>query len=460
MKYLVHSMTKRTCQVLFIPFCFLVGLILPHVCYGQSGPSGSGPSRLITLNEAVDMALKNHPAIEEQKGKVIYQQGRTGEVIGAYYPKIYMGGDYSRIKPVGNEPSSSVNVNGMPSGSSIPSVSGRSPSYEQYSASANINQRVFDFGQTHAQVRAQKLSAIAARYDLENVRSQVIFYVKQTYYRLLGAQRARDVRQESVEQFKKHLEYAKALYSVGSKPRLDTLKAEVDLSNAKVDLIKAENEVNIQTANLNMATGLPQNTVYAVEESRSADVAGLSLEDALNIAFERRPDFQSAKKQRQSAAEAVSAAKTAHLPTFSGSASYYYAGTSFPLQSGWQAGANVIIPIFTGFVTSYQVTQAQGNYMSMLAREKSLEQNITLDLQQSYLSLREAEERMKSGEIAVQQAREGLNMANEQYRVGTARAVDVADAVAGLAKARLDEISARYDHWVAHAAIEKAIGGR
>jgi outer membrane protein len=263
-----------------------------------------------------------------------------------------------------------------------------------------------------------------------------------------------------VEQYNKHLEYAKALYAVGSKPKLDTLKAEVDLSNAKVDLIKAENEVRLQMANLNASIGLPDSSAYTIEESTADNLSGLSYEDALKTAFTQRPDLQSAKRQRQSASEAVSAAKSAHLPTVTGSASYYYAGTSFPLQSGWQAGANMIIPIFTGYVTSYQVVQAQGNYTSMVARERSLQQNITLDLKQAFLALREAEERMKSGEVAVQQAREGLTMAGEQYRVGTARAVDVADAVSGLAKARLDEISARYEQWMAQAAIEKAIGGR
>ena len=433
----------------------LVAVSAASVCSAQ--PTESLP--LLTLSEAIEIALKNQPAIEAQLGHVQTGEAKAGQAIGAYLPHLNIGSAYTRIWPVSARTSSTTSLAGLPPGSYIPTgVSTAAESYEQYAATGNLSQLLFDFGKTGAQVGAQKLTTEAARLDLKNVQDQVIFNVKQAYYTVLGAERARHVAAESVEQYGKHLEYARALFESGAKPKFDVTKAQVDLSNAQVNMIKAENGVRQSRAALNNAIGVPQRESYSVQEDFPAARTDEPFEEAVRIALARRPDLLSLQKQKDSARESIKAAQRTHYPTFSGAATGIYVGTAFPLDRGWTAGVNMTLPLFTGFVTSYQVAEARGNLTVATANERNLRQTIVLELEQAYLSLREAAERIQATDVAVRQAKENLELAEERYATGLAIGVEVTDAMAAYANAQLANIGALYDYRVAEARIDKAIG--
>lgn len=417
--------------------------------------------KVLTLKEAIEIALKNQPLIEAQQGQALSAEAKLGQAQGNYYPHLSIGTSYTRIWPVNARTSASTSLSGLPPGTTIPSgTTAAAKSYEQYAASANLNQLVFDFGKTPAQVAAQKATSQAARFELQNVQDQVVFTVKQAYYNLLGAQQNRDVALEAVEQFKKHLAYAKALFEAGAKPKFDVTKAEVDLSNSEVELIKAENAVNVGKILLNNAIGMPYGFTYLVEEDRAAERREQSFEDAARLAFEHRPDLLALQKQKEAAQESIKAARRGHLPTFQGTASFVYVGTEFPLDHGWTAGGNMVIPIFNGFITSYQVAEAQASLMTASANERNLKQTIILELEQGFLARKEASQRMQSAWTAVKQGKENLELANERYAAGLAIGVEVTDAVVSHANAQTAAIAAFYDFKVAEARIDKAIGSR
>jgi outer membrane protein len=417
--------------------------------------------RVLTLNDAIEMALKNQPNIEAQVGQVLLGEAKAGQARSNYYPHLTLGSAYTNIWPVGAQTSSKTSLAGLPPGGNIPTgLTTAAESYNQYAATANLSQILLDFGKTGAQVGAQDLNVRAARLDLQNIQDQVIFAVKQAYYSLLAAERNRDVAAEAVSQFQKHLEYARALFEVGSKPKFDVTKAEVDLSNGQVNLIKAENVLRLARASLSSAIGLPSDRSYAVEDDLSAKRTEWAFEKALEIALQRRPDLLSLQKQKESARESFRAAQKSHLPTISGVASATYVGTNFPLDSGYTAGVNLVFPLFTGFTASYQVAEAQANLTIASAKERTHRYTITLDLEQGYLALREAEERKRSSETAIKQGKENLELATERYAAGLAIGVEVTDAVVNYANAQATYITAYYDEKIAQARVDKALGGQ
>lgn len=142
-----------------------------------------------------------------------------------------------------------------------------SRSFDEYTSSATLKQNIYDFGKTATQVDIQRLNLNSSRSDLENAAEQLIINVKQAYYGLLQAKKNRDVAMETVRQFEQHLEQARGFYEVGTKPKFDVTKAEVDLSNAKLNLIKAENALRIAKVNLNNALGLPEAPEYEIEDN-------------------------------------------------------------------------------------------------------------------------------------------------------------------------------------------------
>ncbi len=415
----------------------------------------------LTLAEAVELALRNQPTVEMRTGQARASEARTGQARGAFYPRVTVGSAYTRIWPVGAQTTASTSNAGLPANSSfIPGATSREgASYEQYAATASLSQMIYDFGRTSSQVDASKLAAQAARLDLLNEREQVVLNVKEAYYRLVAANRNREVQAAAVDQFRNHLNHARSLFEVGAKPRFDVTKAEVDLSNAEVNLIRAENSVKLSVVALNNTMGIPDMGPYTVEEDTSPAREPMPFDEAVTVALNRRPDLVALQKQKESAAASVETARKDRLPTLSGSAALTYVGTSFPLDHGWTAGVNMTVPLFNGFVTSHRIEEARANAITANANERNLKQAVVMEVEQAYLTLSEAAQRMKSTGVAVKQARENVDLVNERYSAGLAIAAEVTDAVVSLATAEFNDIAARYDYRIARARIQKAVGG-
>ena len=218
-----------------------------------------GKGELITLERAVQIGLKRHPNINAGQGSVAVNEAKKGQAQAGYWPTLDATAGYERYRP-------SVNFSGGSTGGSTSTnnIAGTSHSFDQYSNGATARQTIFDFGKTWTNVNIQKQNIEASKADLENTEEQVILNVKQAYYNLLRVKRNRAVAEDTVNQFKQHLEQAKAFYEVGTKPKFDVTKAEVDLSTARLGLIEAESSIRLAKVSLNNAMGLPDRRSMAL----------------------------------------------------------------------------------------------------------------------------------------------------------------------------------------------------
>jgi outer membrane protein len=426
----------------FVPLILFFILIMPFNA-GAEDIIKKGES--LNLERCIEIALKRQPAIIAAMSAANASQSKIGEAKANYYPQIEWTSSASRTS-VGRRSS----------------IGFRTPSviFNSYSTSANLSQIIYDFGKTVAQVKIQSLNRDSSLSDLENVSDQIILNVKQTYYGVLQSKRNRDVAAEAVKQFQQHLEQAKGFYEVGTKPKFDVTKAEVDLSNSKLDLIVAENAVKIAIANLNNAMGLPDAPEYEVEDCLYFKKYEISFDDAISNAYQNRPDLKSIISKRQAAESSVELAKKDYFPVLTGNAGYNYAGNVFPLERGWNIGAVFSVPIFNGFLTKYQVEEAKANLNVLSANEELLRQAVFLEVQQAYLNLKQAEDSIPTAELGVKQAEENFEIANGRYSAGVGNPIEVTDAEVLLANAKLSYIQALYNYKVSQSSLEKAMGMR
>jgi outer membrane protein TolC len=267
-----------------------------------------------------------------------------------------------------------------------------------------------------------------------------------------------EVSAESVRQFEQHLEQAKGFFTVGTKPKFDVTKAEVDLGNAKLNLILAENALRLAVVNLNNSFGVPDAPEYTLEDNLSFQKYDITLEDSLSKAFQDRPDLKSVVARRQASESSIDLAKTGYYPVLTGNAAYSWSGEKFPLEHGWDVGAALSFPIFSGFLTKYQVQEAKANLNVLKANEESVKQTVISDVQQAFLNLKAAEQRVPTAKLNVEQARENLDIANGRYSAGVGNPIEVTDAEVSLITAKTSYIQALYDYKVAQASLEKAMG--
>jgi len=427
-------------------FIFVIPLIVKAEELIKKGES-------LTLERCIEIALKLQPTITAARNTVNVNESRIGQAKANYYPQINWSSSYSRIKPASGSSGSS---SGIPSGS----LGNSNKAFDQYSTGFGLSQTIFDFGKTPTQVKIQNLNLDSSRSDLRNTTDQIILAVKQAYYGVVQAKYNVLVAEDTVKQTQQHLEQAKGFYEVGTKPKFDVTKAEVDLSNAKLNLIRNENAFKISIVNLNNAIGIPAAPEYTLDENMTFAKYEITLEDALEKAYKNRPDLQSIVTKNQAAENSVQLAKTGYYPVLAGNASYDWSGEKFPLEHGWNVGATVSFPLFSGFLTKYQVEEAKANLNVLKANEESLRQTIFLEVQEAYLTLRAAEEAIPTAKLGVEQAQENLDIANGRYAAGVGNPIEVTDAEVGLANARTSYIQALYVDKVAQASLEKAMGIR
>ncbi len=412
-----------------------------------------GKGEVITLERAIQVGLKRHPNVTAGQGSVAVSEAKKGQAQAGYWPTLDANAGYTRQK-VGT-----ISTGAGTAG--IGSRSQNSNSFEQYSTGITARQTLYDFGKTSTNVNIQKQNIEASKADLENTEEQIILNVKQAYYNILRAKRNRAVAEETVNQFLQHLEQAKAFYEVGTKPKFDVTKAEVDLSNARLNLIKAENAVRLAMVSLNNAMGMPDAPEYVIEDNLSFAKYVVGLEDAVKKAYENRPELKALTARRIAAEKAIYAAKTGYFPMLIGNASWSRAGDKFDTSDGsWSAGMTLSIPIFSGFLTKNQVSEAKATLSILTANEEALRQNVLLEVQQNYLTLNESEERIVTAELTVRQAKENHEIATGRYAAGVGNPIEVTDAEVALSNAKAAHIQALYDYKVAAASLDKAMGIR
>ncbi|MCX5831279.1 MAG: TolC family protein [Deltaproteobacteria bacterium] len=421
-----------------IMYRLIIALILAFTIPGNaSAEEMIGKGERLNLDKCIEIALKKHPQILAALSTLDVKKSNVGQALAGYYPQINWQAGMSR--------------------NAAPLVANQ---YNQYSHSLSLSQNIYDFNKVGARVDIQSFNLEAAQADLENVKLNVILGVKLAYYEALRAKHARDINADTVKQFEERLETAKGFFEAGAKPIFDVTKAEVDLGNARINMVKANNAVIIAFVNLNNALGMPAAPSYELVDYTAYEKTAVDLSESLNRAMLNRPDLQSLLRQIEAAQKAIQLARKDYLPTLSGSANYGWSGQELPLDRGWDIGATLNFNVFSGFLTKHQVGAALAGVEVTRAVEETLRQTIRLEVEQALANIQAAEKSIDAAAIMVRQATENYGLAQGRYAAGVGVPMELTDAVVALGNARLALSGAIYDQMGSVASLQKAMGAK
>lgn len=415
-----------------------------------SGPSAPGEVPELTLERLIQIALENQPRIRNAQAVRRGAEARVGTARAGYYPTINTTLGYNR---------STANTGGGISpatGNPIERhVSGTSVNNQNFTAS--LSQNVFDSFRREWRVQAAREDLNAAGFDLSTTRQDVILNVQQTYYNHLLAVRLVEVSQEAVERNIQNLNRAKGFFEVGTRPKIDVTRAQVDLANAELDLIRARNRVATTLTALNNAIGVPDHPPYRLKEELEITPRPASLEESVRTAQEFRTELRALQARIRSAEASLTLSRRNFLPSLSGEANWNYRAQEFPLAPNWLAGVTLTVPVLNPPLFS-QRDEAAATLAAAQASAEITQQNIILEVQQNYLALEEARERIRTAEVLLVQARENLELAEGRYQVGVGPLIDVTDAQLALTRAKSENIQALIDFKLAEFQLRKASG--
>lgn len=392
----------------------------------------------LSLEQCIELAIENNPNIKAIKNATKVYESRIGQAKAGYLPQVDLSSGYNRRNSITSSP-----------------VDKSSNSYQ---GNISLNQLVYDFGKTSTAIKIQKLGLEAGNANVNNTVNEITYSVKKAYYNVLYAQKSKEVCKESQEQYEQQLKRAKAFFNEGLKPKIDVTIAEVNLSNAKFNYIKADNAVESAYSDLNKALGISEVLTYNLSDALEFQDHDFTFDTALEEAYKNRPDLKASTSKESAASESVKLAKKDYLPKLQAVANYGLGGSEFPLDNGWSVGGEITLPVFDGFLTHNKVKEAQVNLEAAKLDQEILKLNIFQEVQKAYIAIKEAKKKIPVSELTVKQAKEGFELATGRYEVGIGNPIEVKDAEITYSNAKLSYFQALYDYNVAKSNLERVVG--
>ena len=271
----------------------------------------------MTLDKCIELALGNNPQINAAFHDILASDARIKQVWANYFPQLSWQTGYTKIKQL-----------------QLSDALGRNLTFNYYIlGQVTLQQMLYDFGVTQNQATIKRLDYEAYKTTLGATINDVIYQTKDAYYNLLFAFENRRVAEDTVKKFEMFYNQAKAFYEIGMNPKVDVTIAEVNLSNAKLQLIQADNAVNLAVAKLNNVMGVPFIDKYNVQERLKYQPVDVSFNQSVEIARDARPELKLAELKVESANQTMKLVKKSYFPTLSIEGQYQRGGKSW--NSNW-----------------------------------------------------------------------------------------------------------------------------
>jgi outer membrane protein TolC len=398
----------------------------------------------LSLDSAVTLALQYHPSVQGSEAFIRSSAAEHRAALAGYFPSI-------NVSASGTHTEGTFVFN--------PSIAPRDQIYSNYTATLQMNQTLWDFGRTSNRVGAGSSLLDASMADDRFTRDNVITNVRLAYYTHMQAKQVVGVTEEAYRSAQEHLKQVEAFYSVGRRPQFDVTKAEVDVANANVAAITARNQARVTRLQLENAIGLRFRGPIIVADTFEVRPFDQSLDSLETGALSARPDIRAAELRVEASDELAGAATSQHFPILAATGTYTWSNfKTWPLYNRWVAGVTLSLPLFQGFALVAAEQQAEANADVARSDFRTVMENARLDVEQNYLTVHEALERISASVKLVESSEQSYLLAERQYAAGVASAIEVSDAQLTLSNARITRIQALFDYNSAYARLLRAIG--
>jgi outer membrane protein len=421
---------------------------------GPVGPSAGGSMRL-TRAQAEQLAIKNNPRISVGRLLALAQHQMYRETRAAALPNLN-----GAITAVDANEGSRIGAGALTASRLL----------EHAGAGVTLSQLITDFGRTFNLVSSSKLQEKAQNANALATTEDIVLATDQAFYNALQAQALLKVAQQTVTTRQSAEHQIDELTKNKLKSSLDLAFAEVNLSQAKLLQLDAQNNVDSTNAALTAVLGFDQQMIYELtEENAQAPAPPPDVDVLIHTALQQRPDLQALTFDQQAAEKFRRAQHDQLLPTISalGIAGVTPVrpdcfGGCFPnyFISSWYGavGVNMSIPIFNGFLFTAQASEA--NYRAKAAAESTRDRRdqVVRDVRTAWLAANNAFERVGVEAELAKEADLGLTLAQQRYQLGLGSIVELSQAQLQQTDAAIGYVNAQYQYRLSLSTLNFEIG--
>ncbi len=438
---------------------------------------------VLSLNDCISIALNHNPAIKNARYNYGISKSNVGVARSEFFPTVGVGTGYS----YNTTSSSKINTD-----------------TNAYTVQATLNQLLWNFGRTNANIKMQKFYLIADEYNFYNTVRETTFNVKQKYYEVLAARATVLINKAYVQINERNYQRTKAYFDEGIKSKIDLVNAEVTLSDSKIQLVQAENSYKNSLVNLNNAMYLVNAPAYSISGTEvfnnvndnvapvdltkitkpsdkeisklpvnvkdakltssvetlelltdyKVDEFPYSFEECMKMAYKNRADLKAYNSTLDAVKQNLLFVKRNYYPELSANAGYGFRNTnstnSLNVGLNLSSSVNIMNQKYKVDAAKYQVDIAENSL-------NQLNQDIFFEVQNAYINMVELEKQIPLLAVKVRQTLENYELAEGRYYVGLGDYIQLQDAKVNYNNAQCSYIETIYKYNVARANLESVI---
>jgi outer membrane protein TolC len=434
-----HTGSFRIAAAAAVVCCCLGG---ERVFAQQEGAPVDAPPAPVrwSLGDVIATAIAKHPLVGQADAGVRAAAARREQVASVRLPQ----------------------VDATAGASWAEARAGASGDYDTFTATTvkgTLAQLVTDFGRTGATLaRAEDLTA-ASEQNARSARVDVVFAAAVAYFNVLRAENLKTVRRETVRQREALQRQAQAFFDAGLKARIDVVRAEANLYQARADAASVEHEVRTARLILLNRMGIDGPIDFELTGAPGVAEAAGTVEDWQREADEKHPYLVALRMQLAAARNNRLAANRGNNPSITASGSLGWSGTDdLPSDRAWSVGAQLTVPVFDGFLTREQVAEADAQLVAAEFALNDRRREIRLLVEQAANSMQDAVEQLAASEKSREAFAENLRLATGRYEAGAADIIEMIDAQVQMTTAETTLVRARFDQATALASLYRALG--
>ncbi len=416
----------------------LLTLALPFAMMAQQ------PMHL-TLAEAQRLAIQNNPR---------YSSARLSAAAAHQEPAQYRAAELPNM-------AGAITGVGADNGSRLAAGALNNPAvYSRLAGGLLASQLITDFGRIHNLVGMSNLQAQAQDQAGEATRADVLLEASRAYFDLLRAQAVLKVAKQTVGARQLVSDQTTALAQSQLRSQVDVTFANVNLSDAKLLQLEAQNGVDSTAAELANVLGLPSQTTFDLTEEQMPGAMPVQADPLIAQAMQQRPDLKNLQLQQAAVERFARAEHDLYYPTVSaiGAAGLVPAGVSEVPNRYGAVGVNVNIPIFNGGLFKARENEAQIKAKAAAQNVADLSNRISRDVRVAWLNASAAQQRLSLTQQLVAQAQQSLDLAQSRYSLGLGSIVELSQAQLNLTAAQISDTTARYDYQTQRVVVDYQIG--
>ncbi len=414
-----------------------------------AGPAqlpGNGPVRRLTVQDAEELAIKNNPQISVYRLLDLASNQVVRESKSAYYPTI--SGDLTAV--------------GGQQGSRIAAGSINAPRLLDRAAGGLVlTQLITDFGRTNNLVATSALRAKAANMNAVATAYQIKLAVDEAFYNALQSFAEESVAEATVKERQTVADQISTLYQNRLRSEVDLSFANVNLAQAKLLLLDAQNNYQASLSQLSQVLGFSGQQQFELVDGAGRltpptdEIA--KLEDE---AFNNRPEIASQNYQHEADQRFQKAERDLLLPTVSAlgvvgdafNGSVFNGVQQFPTWYG-AAGVNVAVPIFNGFLYVSRSREAAERAKASGEQLRDLKDRIANDVRTSWLNAITAYNRIGVSQQFLEQSNLALDLSQTRYNLGLSSIVELSQAQLQQTQAQIQFAASKYEYRIAEAVL-------